>query len=680
MKKQPMSSRQGTPILSSRPARLLMLVALLASLLCIPPSAAASASRTMVVRSDAGGTVLEVHAPEYQIVEKAIDGGACQMIDVQGLGQMDGAGQPMVPVQGAMLGLPPGAAAQVHVLQADFDTITLPGDLCPVPAPVMRDQPGPDGGGPGEARVEMVYTQDGGAYATDAFYPAVLAASTGEAHLRDQRVLQLSLRPFQYNPVSRELRVYRTLRVEVSFSYPQGQQGAGSGGEIGGPFETTLEHAIVNYDVARQWRETSTAPIPSLPMAAPTALTGLSQGYKVAVNQDGLHQLTYADLAAAGLPVETLDPRTFQLFDRGQELAIQVSGQEDGQFGPEDAILFYGEGMDTKYTDTNVYWLLYGATTGRRMGSRDASPTGAAPVPSSFAATTHQEENLRYVARYPEAQNADHWFWNYTYPPSVPTRTYNFALASTAAEPYTATLRMRLIAGTTLVHGARAYLNGYPVAETAWEGIADLEFGAEFHSSYLQEGDNTLVVEGLVPSGFSYDFFYIDWFEVDYRRQFQAEADLLAFSGDAAGAWQFEVGGFTHESALVYDVTDSLSPVSLTGHTMAPVSGTYTLAFEESIAGATSYLALDPGRILSPLNISADAPSSLRSPDNGADYLVITHADFYAQAQQLANYRQGQQGIARARVVDVQDIYDEFNDGELSAEAIHQFLQYAYDT
>ena len=681
MKNRSMSTRQGIPVLSSRPARLLMLVALVASLiasaLCIPAPAGALASQTMEAQSDANGTVLEVRAPDYQLVEKAGDGGACQMIDAWGLGQMDAVGRPMVPVQGAMLGLPPGAVPQVRILQADFDTITLPGDLCPVPTPVVDQDPGPDGEGPGAARVDMVYAKDGGAYATNAFYPTDLAVTTGEALLRDQRVLQLSVRPFQYNPTSRQLRVYHTLRVEVSFTFPQGRQDAGTSGETGGPFETTLQHAILNYDAARQWRQKST--VPSLPLMAPTALTGFAQGYKVAVNQDGLYQLTYAGLAAAGIPVDTLNPQTFQLFDRGQELAIQVSGQEDGQFGPEDTILFYGEALDTKYTDTNIYWLTYGTTIGQRMGSRDASPSNTAPVSSSFSTTTHQEENLRYIPRYPEAHNAHHWFWNYIYPPSVPNGTYSFALDATVSEPYTAALRVRLMGGTSLMHGARVHLNGNLVTETAWEGIMDQEFGAEFPSSYLLEGNNTLVVEGLIPDGSSYDFFYLDWFEVDYRRQTQAENDLLAFGGEAAGTWQFEIEGFASGSAQVFDVTNPLAPVSLTGHAMTPVSGAHTLSFEDTIPGATSYLALSPAQILSPLGISADVASSLRSPDNGADYLIVTHADFGAQAQQLANYRQGQQGIARARVVDVQDIYDEFNDGEMSAEAIHEFLQYAYD-
>jgi hypothetical protein len=686
MHNRPNLPHKASRVLSSRAFRLLLLVALLASSLWVSPvlgapvaagTRAAQAAQLRSTRSDASGTVLEMQAPDYDLVENASDGGACQMLRAAGFGQTDEVGWPMIPVQGTMLGMPPGAVPEIRVLQADFDTIALPADLCPVPAAVVRGDPGPDGDGPGEAHVEMVYAKDGGAYTTNAFYPANLAVSAGEARLRDQRVLQLSVRPFQYNPVTRELRVYHTLRVEVAFAYPQGRQDGGASGESGGPFETTLKHALLNYDVARQWRQEPAAP--SLPLAAPSALSGSAPRYKVAVNQDGLYQLAYADLATAGMPVDALNPQTFQLFDNGQEVAIQVIGQEDGQFGPEDSIIFYGRALDSKYTDSNIYWLTYGAIAGLRMGSRDVSPSGAAQVLSGFATTAHVEENLRYLSRYPVAANADHWFWNYVYPPSVPSETYPFTLDAPVGESYTAAVRVRLQGGTTLVHGARVYLNGNLVAETTWSGIADWDFGAEFPSTFLQEGNNTLTIEGVIPSGSSYDYFYTDWFEVDYRRRTKVDNDLLAFGGDTAGTWQFEVEGFSVQGAQLYDVTNPLAVVSLVGHTTTAVSDTYALSFEDTIPGATSYLALSPARMLTPLSIGADAPSSLRSPENGADYLIITHGDFYAQAQQLAGYRQGQPGIARARVVDVQDIYDEFNDGEMSAEAIHQFLQYAYD-
>lgn len=56
----------------------------------------------------------------------------------------------------------------------------------------------------------------------------------------------------------------------------------------------------------------------------------------------------------------------------------------------------------------------------------------------------------------------------------------------------------------------------------------------------------------------------------------------------------------------------------------------------------------------------------------------ITHRDFLDAVQPLAAHRAAQG--RRTRVVDVQDIYDEFGYGLMSAEAIRDFLAHAYGT
>jgi hypothetical protein len=71
-----------------------------------------------------------------------------------------------------------------------------------------------------------------------------------------------------------------------------------------------------------------------------------------------------------------------------------------------------------------------------------------------------------------------------------------------------------------------------------------------------------------------------------------------------------------------------------------------------------------------------DQPSDLIHPANGADYLIITHQDFYTAVQPLANDR-ASRGL-RVKMVKVQDVYDEFNFGLLDPQAIRDFLAYAY--
>jgi hypothetical protein len=102
--------------------------------------------------------------------------------------------------------------------------------------------------------------------------------------------------------------------------------------------------------------------------------------------------------------------------------------------------------------------------------------------------------------------------------------------------------------------------------------------------------------------------------------------------------------------------------------------GAYRVTFKPAAANLP-YLAVTTAAVARITTLVADITSALQGP-NGADDVIITTAGLAESAQTLATYRQGQ-GL-QAKVVDVQDIYDEFNGGVASPAAIQAFLAYAY--
>ncbi|GIV62077.1 MAG: hypothetical protein KatS3mg044_0943 [Rhodothermaceae bacterium] len=62
---------------------------------------------------------------------------------------------------------------------------------------------------------------------------------------------------------------------------------------------------------------------------------------KIAVVEDGLYRLTGASLSAAGVPVEGIDPTTFQLFENGREIPLYREGSGT-TLQPEEALVFVG--------------------------------------------------------------------------------------------------------------------------------------------------------------------------------------------------------------------------------------------------------------------------------------------------------------------------------------------------
>ncbi len=76
--------------------------------------------------------------------------------------------------------------------------------------------------------------------------------------------------------------------------------------------------------------------------------------YKVKIAKQGIYRIDAATLAAAGIDVEGTQPKRFQLFRDGQEQAIFIYGDKDGQFDPSDYIEFYADKNDGKL-DTELY-------------------------------------------------------------------------------------------------------------------------------------------------------------------------------------------------------------------------------------------------------------------------------------------------------------------------------------
>jgi hypothetical protein len=83
--------------------------------------------------------------------------------------------------------------------------------------------------------------------------------------------------------------------------------------------------------------------------------------------------------------------------------------------------------------------------------------------------------------------------------------------------------------------------------------------------------------------------------------------------------------------------------------------------------------ALTPDAVGSASRILPDTPSALRETQNEAEYLVITTQALKQTAQTLADYRHD----LRSQVVDIEDIYDEFNFGNPSPYAVKAFLTHA---
>ncbi len=659
-----------------------------------------------LVRSDAQGVVLELAAGGLSLASQGTGRAAltgpetdCLGVRMAGYATSAEAGRPALPVKVVLIGAPPGAEVEATAEPLATSRMHAPATICPVPTRTPRLS---DEGRVLETTEAVV--ADAEVYSADAFYPPEVVRAVDLGFMRSQRIIRLEIYPLQYNPVSGEIRVNEQLRVALRFT-----GGTILGAPVAEPeeFENAYRRLLLNYEAASAWRGSPPAAAAAVPWVPP------SPAYKVFVREEGLYRITRQELQDAGLPIGTVDPGTLKLYNGGQEIAIRVTGQADGQFDVGDLLLFYGQGVDTRYTDENVYWLTYGGAPGLRMA--DLASVAASRMAATFTARVRHEQNLAYISSLPKASGYDHWYGERLQVAGAgnkASRAFSLSLPRVALGGHIARLTAQLGGNYDGAHHVRLHVNGNQVYDGTWYGRTVHQAVASFTQGYLNAGTNTVTLELIndTPSQPA-DQIYVDWIEVEYERDYVTDDDRLAFGEPDSGTWLYQAAGFTSQDVEVYDVSDPAHVRRITGLTVGdPISpqrllflplvmrgasgaqaaldgasqpaavgapkGPYAVRFGVSQDGAGRYLALTPANRKSVLRIEQDASSGNLSSTAKVDYLLITHAAFKDAIQPLASHRAAQ-GLA-VKVVDVEEIYDQFGYGLMSAEAIRDFIAYAY--
>jgi hypothetical protein len=315
------------------------------------------------------------------------------------------------------------------------------------------------------------------------------------------------------------------------------------------------------------------------------------------------------------------------------------------------------------------------------MAARDVAPDPKTALLSTrFPVQLHAEEDTRYWQNMPAGSGSDRWFWESRLGPNtqdLPTsRSYMVRLGAVASSAPTATVRVQLMGYTGLGHRTQVFLNDQLIDDRTWSGQAEFTHEAVVDHRLLRTGENTLRVQA-VDTGAVVDQLLVNWIELDYWGDYRATEAALNFGVQTDGEQGFQVSGFESANLILLDLSDRQRPVWFVNFGVNEADSGNTLVFSDAPDAATRYLALEAAALKSPAAVTLDSPSNWRSPDNGADYLIITHDAFYGAAMRLAEHRQSQ-GL-RVALVRVEDLYDEFNGGIFNPRAIRNFLTYAYE-
>ena len=380
---------------------------------------------------------------------------------------------------------------------------------------------------------------------------------------------------------------------------------------------------------------------------------------RLGVQHEGWYHVDASQLFAAGMP-SGVNPHTLQLFVNGQEQQIVVQGS-----GQVSAIEFYGQGLDTTFSDTQVYWLVWGSQNGQRVNSQSGRGKGTAPV--SFPATVAWQPRDLYFSGLLNG-DADNFFGPGLDPDDPVTQPLILNNLNTAT-PGSSTLRVTMQGAIAGSHVIGVQLNGTQVGTMTFHDLANSTSAFTVSNSLLVAGANTLT---LTAQGGSTDVSVVDTVLLSYPHSYAADSDYLRFTAPSATA--VTVGGFSNNQIQVMDITDPANVESVQG-TVASQGAGFAVSFSPAGGGTRTLLAFTTAKESQPVSVTANHPSSWHTAQAGADMVILSHANFISSLGPLQALRQSQ-GHTVA-VIDVQDAYDEFNFGAQSPYALKSLLSTA---
>lgn len=675
-----------------RPTLVVRVVAFLA-VLTVGPHAFCNELRLVESSEDAITVELVTDAYALESVERA--GELFTRVQAAGYGATREPGLPRLPVKGALLGVPFGADVSLDILSVESEPL---GPRRVEPAPTERIV------AEGEFSVPVEdYVPDAAFYAGRSTFPPTVAELGFDTTFRHQRVIQIVLHPFQYSAATGELTLHRRVVVRLRLSGADRTQGMRPVLTDEPHWEAVYSGTVLNYAQAREWRARPEPRRVSL-RAGPRAE---AEAYRIEIDETGMYRLDFASLSDAGL-APTLDVDDVAIYQRSFDDVqadpfvetplpiVVVDADENGVFDGSDYVIFYAQsysdqfvvdGFEDRYETGNVYWLGSGEGLAARMEERPGwLGAGGLSSPSTFRDTLHFEEEV-YYDPVPASGLVDVYLWTHFYREGGTTHDdYELPFEMPDMNPSgEILLRVKYYGdlpddqhemSVSIVNGQNVES---PIGVYTFSGLTSTMSQHIYEpdpipASYFTEDGNRLKTDG---EG-AYDGADLDWFELSYARDYEADGGRLAFtSASEEGVSQFDVSGFAAGDILAFDVTDPWNPVALTlqAENIEPDGPGYALLLQDDVAGFTRYEAAEPTGLLLPLSIERRDAANLGARE--ADMIIVSYDGFAAGVERLIAHRESEGFVvAHARL---SEVYDEFGGGLPGPQALRNYFMYAFE-
>ena len=635
-----------------------------------------------VISSTSSSMVIEF-TPQYLPGEKiSADGKEFSKVSFLGASveNMMSFGEPEILSKRINIGVPAEVGNTIQVLDYSFKDI--PGQLLPVPFPKK------------ENGISDFFYATGKNYYQNKNAELVSFGDFGI--VRDVAVQTILFKPVLFFADENKIRLYNSIRVQISFA--PSTTGALKNDDV------FVKDFLLNYDVAKRWSvgnklQKKTAVTPSV------LATG--KWVRFEAPSEGVYKITKAMLSSFGIDAAAVDPKTIKIYNNGGstlnenpeagrandlvEIAITVSGEQDGKFDDGDYLLFYGRGTDfwkydsnsnkiirsyNPYSKQNYYWITSGGMAGKRMAAQPGLDSQDKIVQASTQAYLFYEDDKINIGK------TGRHFVGDEFTESIKSRSYSLKLGGMLPNT-TVNYKIQFASNATVSVPFKVEENGSAMLVKNISGHGQYSYGTLDNSSFSFSGslpeNRSLLKFTYSPPDFA-STGYLNYYEITYSRDLKYSVEKLIFySNNAGGITEYQLSNFGSTNIRVFNISD-YENVKEVSDPIKQSAGDFVFQADETFSPNSKYIACVESDIKTPVNPVEVKNQDLHGTDGKSKFIIITHKDFIDQANRLKNYRENESKVKiSTTVIDVDDIFDEFSCGMKDPSAIRDFLRYAYN-
>ncbi len=422
--------------------------------------------------------------------------------------------------------------------------------------------------------------------------------------------------------------------------------------------------------------------------------------YRFYIQKSGVYLINKTFLKQLGIPIENVDPRNIRIYGNGgrmlplknstfypddlTENAIQVLGETDGIFNDNDAILFYGEGVDNwseenltfgnLYEDKSYYYVNFDLGAGKRIPEMIQSIGSPTTTFTTFDDEIYKEVDLVNIGKLGRRWYGESFKINNI-------QNFNFNIPNTVAGSQI-NLKVAVAAKSSIGTNFKLEANNVNVGNLSISS-SDI-FNFLDSSNSIAASDNISVKLTYNNLGVPTSEGYLDYISLKFKRnltgygkQFRFQNNLSA-SGSGIANYQISNAGNIKQ---IWNITDIWNVSSISNNLP-------NISFNSSLGSLQKFISIDYNDLYTPLkdtNVrigNQNLKGSIFLDEFGIfqdiDYLIITPAFLNPQAQKLANFHRSYSNLS-VRVVNLEAIYNEFSSGKQDIAAIRNLIKYVYN-